>query len=134
MDSQLQPSNAFIATSWAALLAAFIIGLWNAVMPLMNEKSYCLTGLMHGLIFGHFLAKERARPAGGIPVTNSYYGLSWFSAVSCILMLSINFRNATLALILSKKGFYAMSFLLSMFVVIVVQKNTCHSRCADTAQ
>ena len=49
-------------------------------------------------------------------------------------MLSINFRNATLALILSKKGFYAMSFLLGMFVVIVVQKNICHSRCADTAQ
>ena len=89
---------------------------------------------MHGLIFGHFLAKERARPAGGIPVTNSYYGLSWSSAVLCILLLPIGLWNATLPLTLSKKGFYVMLFLLSVFAVIAVQKNTCDSQCAGTAQ
>ena len=67
MDSQLQPSNAFIATSWAALLAAFIIGLWNAVMPLMNEKGYCLTGLMHGLLSAIFLQKSVRDRLEGFP-------------------------------------------------------------------
>ncbi len=51
MNPQPQPSNAFIAAFWAALLAglaAFIIGLWNAAMPL-NEKGYYFTVLMYGL-------------------------------------------------------------------------------------
>ena len=42
MNPQPQPSNAFIAASGMALLAglvAFIIGLWNAAIPL-NEKGY----------------------------------------------------------------------------------------------
>ncbi len=68
----------------------------------------------------------------GILVTNIYYGLSWFSTVLCILLLSVGLWNATL--ILSKKGLYAMSFLLSMFAAIAVQKNTRDSQRMGTAQ
>lgn len=93
MNPQPQPSNAFIAASWVALLAglvAFIIGLWNAAMPL-NEKGYYFTVLMYGLFSAISLQKSVRDRLEGIPVSNSYYGLSWFSAVSCILMLPLAF-------------------------------------------
>jgi uncharacterized membrane protein YiaA len=124
MNPQPQPSNAFIAASWIALLAglaAFNIGLWNAQMPL-NEKGYYFTVLMYGLFSAISLQKSVRDRLEGIPVTNIYYGLSWFSTVLCLLLLTVGLWNATLAL--SEKGFYAMSFLLALFAAIAVQKNT----------
>ena len=117
-------SNAFIAASWFALLAgmaAFIIGLWNAQM-LLNEKGYYFTILMYGLFSAISLQKSVRDQLDGIPVTNIYYGLSWFSTILSIALLAVGLWNATLTL--SEKGFYAMSFLLSLFAAIAVQKNT----------
>ena len=111
-------------------LVAFIIGLWNAAMPL-NEKGYYFTVLMYGLFSAISLQKSVRDRLEGIPVTTIYYGLSWFSTVLCILLLSIGLWNATLTL--SEKGFYAMSFLLSMFAAIAVQKNTRDSQPVGTA-
>jgi uncharacterized membrane protein YiaA len=48
--------------------------------------------------------------------------MSWFSVILSILLLSIGLKNAALAL--SEKGFFGMSFVLSLFAVIAVQKNT----------
>ena len=119
-----KPSNAFIAASWFALLAgmaAFIIGLWNAQMAL-NEKGYYFTVLMYGLFSGISLQKSVRDQLEGIPVTGIYYGLSWFSTILAIGLLTVGLWNATL--LLSEKGFYAMAFLLSLFGAIAVQKNT----------
>ncbi len=58
----------------------------------------------------------------GIPVTNLYYGISWFSLGLSILLLIIGLWNADL--LRSEKGFYGMSFTLSIFAAIAVQKNT----------
>jgi uncharacterized membrane protein YiaA len=58
----------------------------------------------------------------GIPVTNIYYGLSWLSTLIAVLLLVVGLWNATLTL--SEKGFYAMSFAMSLFAAIAVQKNT----------
>ena len=119
-----KPSNAFIAASWFALLAgmaAFIIGLWNAQM-LLNEKGYYFTILMYGLFSAISLQKSVRDQLDGIPVTGIYYGLSWFSTILAIALLTVGLWNATLTL--SEKGFYAMSFLLSLFAAIAVQKNT----------
>ena len=124
MNPQPQPSNAFVAASWIALLAglaAFIIGLWNAQMPL-NEKGYYFTVLMYGLFSAISLQKSVRDRLEGISVTNIYYGLSWFSTPLCLALLTVGLWNATLAL--SEKGFYAMSFLLALFAAIAVQKNT----------
>jgi uncharacterized membrane protein YiaA len=132
MNPQPQPSNAFIAASWVALLAglaAFIIGLWNAQMPL-NEKGYYFTVLMYGLFAAISLQKSVRDRLEGIPVTNIYYGLSWFSTVLCLVLLVVGLWNATL--MLSEKGFYAMSFLLSLFAAIAVQKNTRDAQRAGT--
>jgi uncharacterized membrane protein YiaA len=119
-----QPSAAFIAASWAALLigvTAFLIGLWNAEMEL-NEKGYYFTVLMFGLFAAISVQKAVRDQMEGIPVTNLYYGLAWFATILSIILLTVGLWNA--ALTKSEKGFYAMSFVLSLFAAIAVQKNT----------
>ncbi len=126
MENKLfqKPSNAFVAASWVTLLSgvlAFIIGLWNADMEL-NEKGYYFTVLMFGLFAAISLQKAVRDQLEGIPVTSIYYSLAWFSTVLSIVLLVVGLWNATL--LRSEKGFYTMSFTLSMFSAIAVQKNT----------
>jgi uncharacterized membrane protein YiaA len=119
-----KPSNAFVAASWVALIAgivAFITGLWNAEMAL-NEKGYYFTVLMYGLFSAVSLQKTVRDQLEGLPVTNIYYGLSWFSTILAILLLTVGLWNANMTL--SEKGFYGMSFTLCLFAAIAVQKNT----------
>lgn len=126
-----KPSAAFVGASWVALLAgmaAFVVGLWNATMAL-NEKGYYFAVLMYGLFSAVSLQKTVRDQLEGIPVTNIYYGLAWFSTVLAVLLLVVGLWNATLTL--SEKGFYAMSFLLSLFAAIAVQKNTRDAGRAD---
>jgi uncharacterized membrane protein YiaA len=119
-----QPSAAFVAASWLALfigVIAFLIGLWNAEMEL-NEKGYYFTILMFGLFAAISVQKAVRDQMEGIPVTNLYYGLAWFATILSIVLLTIGLWNADLQK--SEKGFYAMSFVLSLFAAIAVQKNT----------
>ncbi len=121
---QQQPSGAFIAASWAALFVgflAFIIGLWNASMPL-NEKGYYFTVLMYGLFSAVSVQKSVRDQLEGIPVTSLYFGLCWASVLLAIVLLTVGLWNASLTL--SEKGFYGMAFILSLFAAITVQKNT----------
>jgi len=124
-QKQIQPpSAAFIAASWLALFigaVAFNIGLWNANMQL-NEKGYYFTVLMFGLFSAISVQKAVRDQLEGIPVTNLYYGIAWFSTLLSIVLLTVGLWNATLER--SEKGFYAMSFVLSLFAAIAVQKNT----------
>lgn len=118
-----KPSNAFIAASWLALLTgtlAYIIGLWNADMQL-NEKGYYFTVLMFGLFSAISVQKAVRDQLEGIPVTNIYYGISWFCTLLSIILLVVGLWNATL--MRSEKGFYGMSFVLAVFSAIAVQKN-----------
>lgn len=119
-----QPSNAFIGASWFALIVgvcAFLIGLWNAEMEL-NEKGYYFTVLMFGLFSAVSVQKVVRDQLEGIPVTNTYYGVAWFCTLLSIILLTVGLWNAEL--LKSEKGFYAMSFVLSLFAAIAVQKNT----------
>jgi uncharacterized membrane protein YiaA len=130
----MKPSNAFIGASWAALLIGVVsynIGLWNADMYL-NEKGYYFTILMYGLYSVVSLQKAVRDQLEGIPVTNLYYGISWFSVGLSILLLIVGLWNATL--LRSEKGFYAMSFILSLFAAVAVQKNTRDSKRADKTE
>lgn len=120
----MAPSPAFVAVSWTALLTgtvAFIIGLWNAEMQL-NEKGYYFTVLMFGLFSAISVQKDVRDQIEGIPVSNLYYGISWFTTILSVVLLTVGLWNAEL--LRSEKGFYAMSFVLSMFAAIAVQKNT----------
>jgi len=88
----------------------------------LNEKGYYFTVLAYGLFAAVSLQKSVRDRVEGVPVTGIYYGLSWLSLSLAILLLVAGLMNATLAL--SEKGFYAMSFALTLFGAIAVQKNT----------
>ena len=116
-------SGAFIAASWVALgagMIGFLIGLWRAEM-MLNEKGYYFTILMYGLFAVISLQKAVRDKLEGVPVTDLYYGLCWFSTILSILLLVVGLWNAEL--LPSEKGFYAFAFLLSLFGAITVQKN-----------
>ena len=119
-----KPSNAFIGASWIALgvgVAGYLTGLARAEM-LLNEKGYYLTVLILGLFSAVSVQKCVRDRLEGVKVTDIYYGLSWFSTLATIILLSVGLWNATIWP--SEKGFYAFSFLLSLFGAIAVQKNT----------
>ena len=119
-----KPTSAFIGASWSALLigmTSYCIGLWNADM-MLNEKGYYFTILLFGLFSVISVQKAVRDKLENIPVTEIYYGISWFTSIAAIVLLVIGLWNADL--LLSEKGFYGMSFTLSLFAAIAVQKNT----------
>ncbi len=119
-----EPTAAFKGASWAALLVgvtAYFIGLFNATMQL-NEKGYYVAVLVFGLYSAISLQKAVRDKEEGIPVTNIYYGISWVALIVSISLMGIGLYNAG-SIVLSEKGFYGMSFVLSLFASITVQKN-----------
>ncbi|KRG71437.1 membrane protein [Stenotrophomonas terrae] len=134
MKAQIyRPSAAFIAAAWTALLlgaAAYLVGLFNAQM-LLNEKGYYLTLLLFGLFSAVSLQKSVRDRLENIPVSSLYYSLCWFALLCSLLLLLVGLWNATL--LLSEKGFYGMSFALSLFGAVAVQKNTRDVMAADAA-
>ena len=120
----VKPTAAFIGAAWASLgigLISYCIGLWNSNM-LLNEKGYYFTVILFGLFSAISVQKCVRDRAEGIEVTDIYYGLSWFTTITSIILLVVGLRNADLWL--SEKGFYGMSFTLALFAAIAVQKNT----------
>ena len=118
-----KPTPAFVGASWAALglgLISYCIGLWNADM-LLNEKGYYFAIILFGLFSVISVQKSVRDRAEGIPVTDIYYGISWFTTIASIVLLVIGLWHADL--LLSEKGFYGMSFTLALFASIAVQKN-----------
>ena len=118
-----KPTSAFIGASWSALLigmTSYCIGLWNADM-MLNEKGYYFTILLFGLFSVISVQKAVRDKMENIPVTDIYYSISWFASMASIVLLVIGLWNADL--LLSEKGFYGMSYLLSLFSAIAVQKN-----------
>ena len=119
-----KPTPAFIGASWIALIIGitfYCIGLWNANMEL-NEKGYYFTILLFGLFSVISVQKAVRDQLENIPVTEIYYGMSWFCVIVSIALLVIGLWNADL--FLSEKRFYGMAFTLSLFAAIAVQKNT----------
>lgn len=120
-----KPSSAFVGASWIALsvgVIGFLVGLWRSEM-LLSEKGYYFTILMYGLFAVVSVQKSVRDRLEAIPVTDIYYGISWFSTLLSIVLLIVGLWNAD-TLLPSEKGFYAFSFILSLFGAITVQKNT----------
>lgn len=120
----IKPTPAFIGAAWVSLgigLISYCIGLWNSNM-LLNEKGYYFTVILFGLFSAISVQKCVRDRAEGIEVTDIYYGLSWFTTITSIILLVVGLRNADLWL--SEKGFFGMSFTLALFSAIAVQKNT----------
>ena len=118
-----KPSFAFIGASWLALIIGiitFAIGIWNANM-LLNEKGFYFTILMYGLFSAVSLQKTVRDLLEGLFVTGIYIGLCWFSLGISLLLLLIGLWNATLSI--SEKGFFGISYVLSLYAAVAVQKN-----------
>jgi len=118
-----KPTSAFVGASWTALLVgvvAFCVGLWNATMEL-NEKGYYFTVLLFGLFSVISVQKAVRDKLEGVEVTDLYYSISWFVTIASIVLLIVGLWNADLER--SEKGFYAVSFFLSIYSAIAVQKN-----------
>lgn len=119
-----KPTGAFIGASWAALLigmSSYLIGLWNATSMELNEKGYYFTILLFGLFSVISIQKTIRDRFEGIPVTNIYYGVAWFSVIASLSLLVIGLWNADM--VLSEKGFYGLAMVMSLFGAITVQKN-----------
>ncbi len=118
-----RPTPAFVGASWLAVLvgvSAFLIGLYNSRMSL-SEKGFYLTVLLFGLFAAVSLQKAVRDRAEDVPVTGLYLGLCWLAVVSALTLLTVGLWNAGMSA--SEKGFYAMSFVLSLFAAVAVQKN-----------
>jgi len=123
MRAMQRPTGAFVGASWTALLVGsitYLSGLWNSNMQL-NEKGYYFTLLMYGLFSAVSLQKSVRDRLENIPVTGIYFGLCWVSLGLTVLLLTIGLWNSSLSS--SETGFFAMSFLLSLFAAVAVQKN-----------
>lgn len=119
-----KPTPAFVGASWVALvlgMCAYLVGLFNASMEL-NEKGYYFALLMFGLFAAVSLQKTVRDRTDGLPVTNLYTGIAWFALVISLALLAIGLWNAG-SLLLSEKGFYGISFAMSLFASVAVQKN-----------
>ncbi|WP_145533338.1 inner membrane protein YiaA [Yersinia alsatica] len=122
--SHAKPSSAFTAASWLALLGGFVIflvGLWNADMQL-NERGYYFAVLILGLFSAVSLQKTVRDKLEGMTTNSIYYSLCWVAFILAVLLMCVGLWNATLAL--SEKGFYGVTFFMSLFGAIAVQKNT----------
>ncbi|WP_145536319.1 inner membrane protein YiaA [Yersinia alsatica] len=122
--SHAKPSSAFTAASWLALLGGFVIflvGLWNADMQL-NERGYYFAVLILGLFSAVSLQKTVRDKLEGMTTTSIYYSLCWVAFILAVLLMCVGLWNATL--VLSEKGFYGVTFFMSLFGAIAVQKNT----------
>jgi uncharacterized membrane protein YiaA len=118
-----KPTGAFVGASWVALLVGgvtYLSGLWNSGMQL-NEKGCYFTVLLYGLFSAVSLQKSVRDRLEGIPVTGLYFGMCWVSVGASLLLLTVGLWNATLPS--TEKGFYAMSYLLSLFAAVAIQKN-----------
>ncbi|GBF51228.1 YiaA/B two helix domain protein [Leptospira ryugenii] len=126
-----KPSVAFVGASWLSLLigmGTFMIGIWNSEM-MLSEKGFYLTILMYGLFSSVSLQKTVRDQLEGLFVTGIYFGLCWFSVILSLLLLLIGLWNAELSM--SEKGFFGISFVLSMYAAVAVQKNVRDARLAD---
>ena len=118
-----KPTPAFVTASWLGTLVgfmAYIIGLWRSDM-LLNEKGYYFTLLLFGLFTAITVQKNVRDRLEGIKISDLYYSISWVGLIAAITLLIIGLWNATL--LPSEKGFFTMSFILSLFASITVQKN-----------
>lgn len=124
MTIKYKPSKAFVGASYAALvlgMLSFLIGLWNAEMQL-NEKGYYFSVLMFGAFSVVALQKTIRDKLENIQTTDAFLMICWAGTAISLGLLVVGLWNAEISL--SEKGFYGISYVLTIFSAITVQKNT----------
>ena len=118
-----KPTSAYIFATWGVLaigVLGYLLGLWNATLEL-NEKGFYFAVFLFAMFSAVTLQKTIRDKEEGIPVTGIFAGMCWVAFFSSIALLVIGLFNAEM--LLSEKGFYGMSFVLSLFAIITAQKN-----------
>lgn len=118
-----KPTSAYIFATWGVLaigVLGYLLGLWNATLEL-NEKGFYFAVFLFAMFSVATLQKTIRDKEEGIPVTSIFAGMCWVAFFSSIALLVIGLFNANM--LLSEKGFYGMSFVLSLFAIITAQKN-----------
>ena len=118
-----KPTSAYIFATWGVLaigVLGYLLGLWNATLEL-NEKGFYFAVFLFAMFSAVTLQKTIRDKEEGIPVTGVFTGMCWVAFFSSIALLVIGLFNAEM--LLSEKGFYGMSFVLSLFAIITAQKN-----------
>jgi uncharacterized membrane protein YiaA len=91
-----KPSTAFVLASWAALFAgmiAYLVGLWNAGMPL-SEKGYYFTVLMYGLFSAVSVQKSvRDQLETLLLSEKGFYGMAFVLAMFAAVTVQKNTRD-----------------------------------------
>lgn len=119
----LNPSSLYVNLSYFAFLfsiCVFGIGLFNAEM-LLSEKGFYIIAIIFGFYSVITLQKALRDKMEGYDVNESYMKLSYFGVATPIILMAIGLWNAELQL--NEKGFFAVTFIMTLFSSIVVQKN-----------
>ncbi len=119
-----KPTSSYMLATWGVLAlgaAGYLLGLWNSDLAL-NEQGYYFTVFLLAMFSAVTLQKTLRDKQEEIPVTSIFLGMCWITFFASIALLVIGLINATM--LLSEKGFYGMSFVLALFAIITVQKNT----------
>jgi len=119
-----KPSVAYVLATWGALIIgilSYLVGLWNSKFEL-NEKGFYFAVFLLAMFAAVTLQKTIRDKEEGLPVTQIFIGMCWVAFSSSIALLVVGLVNADI--LLSEKGFYGISFVLALFAVITVQKNT----------
>lgn len=127
MDSNklqsLNPSSTYMNLSFFTFLFSIVIfgiGLFNAEMAL-SEKGFYTIAIIFGFYSVVTLQKTLRDKIEGYEVNEAYMKLSYIGVATPIILMGVGLFNAELEL--NEKGFFAVTFVMSLFSAIVVQKN-----------
>ena len=120
----LKPTQSYLGVTWAAFafsVIVFGVGLFNAEM-LLSEKGFYILALVFGLYSVITLQKTVRDQSEGVEVDSSYLILSYIGVAVPLLSMGIGLFNAELQL--NEKGFFAVTYIMTLFSSLVLQKNT----------
>ena len=118
-----KPSPIFQSISMGAFIfsnVVFAIGLYNAQLAL-SEKGFYIAVIVLGLFSVVTVQKSIRDKIEGIEVHKMFFNLGFFAVAVAIGLMIVGLFNAVLPL--NEKGFFAVTFVMSLFSSIVLQKN-----------
>ena len=122
MNGKQSHNVAFDAFAWLALLggiAVYVIGLFRSRMEL-NEMGFYFAVLILGLFATISVQEVLRNRYENIPVSGVYFSLAMMALASALTMFIIALFRVDL--LPSEVGFYGISYFLTLFGAICVQK------------
>ena len=122
MNERSNHNVAFDAFAWIALLGGivvYVIGLFRSQME-VNEMGFYFAVLILGLFATISVQEVLRNRHENIPVSSVYFSLALLSLISALTMFIVALFRVDL--LPSEVGFYGISYFLTLFGAICVQK------------